>query len=151
HPPTPTRDQVWPFIDANRNVYGSCREVPDEFRPFDLTWNCRNTQAIHNEVIKEFKGPVQPEVIDPEGRPSGARPSRRPSQGDCGDRPPARDRGGGHAAGHRGALLPEHGGLQGRSVAAPRWPALLEGPAADPKVRALLVDPGLQGARGAGG
>ena len=65
----PDRDQVWLFMDANQNVYGSRLEVPDEFRPFELTWNCRNTQAIHNEVIKKFKGPVQPEVIGPEGRP----------------------------------------------------------------------------------
>jgi hypothetical protein len=65
----PDRDQVWLFMDANQTVYEAQLDVPDEFHPFDLTWNCRNTQAIHNEVIKKYKGEVEPEVIGPKGRP----------------------------------------------------------------------------------
>ena len=60
---------VWLFMDANQQVYEAHLDVPEEFRPFDLTVNCRNTQAIHREVMKKYRGEVVPEVRGPEGRP----------------------------------------------------------------------------------
>lgn len=60
---------VWLFMDDNQRIYGAALEVPDENRPFDLTVNCRNTQAIHQEVMKLYRGEVTPEVKGPAGRP----------------------------------------------------------------------------------
>jgi len=59
---------IWLFMDDNQRVYDATLEVPDEYRPFDLTVNCRNTQAIHNEVMKLYAGAVRPEVKGPTGR-----------------------------------------------------------------------------------
>jgi hypothetical protein len=44
-------------------------DVPKEFQPFDLSVNCRNTQAIHREVLKLYEGDVEPTVKGPAGRP----------------------------------------------------------------------------------
>ena len=60
---------VWLFMDANQQVYEPQFDVPREFRPFDLTVNCRNTQAIHREVMKKYRGEIAPEALGPEGRP----------------------------------------------------------------------------------
>jgi hypothetical protein len=63
------RDPVWLFMDDNQNIYGQSQlELPTEFAEFELTWNCRNTQAIHREVAKLYRGEVEPEAIGPEGR-----------------------------------------------------------------------------------
>lgn len=50
-------------------MYEQRLDVRREFRPFDLTVNCRNTQTIHQEVMKLYDGDVIPEVRGPEGRP----------------------------------------------------------------------------------
>ena len=55
-------------MDDNQRVYENRLEVPKEFRPFDLVVNCRNTQAIHREVMKKYEGEVKPEAVGPEGR-----------------------------------------------------------------------------------
>jgi hypothetical protein len=60
---------IWLFMDDNQNVYDTTLEVGPEFRPYDLTVNCRNTRAIHREVRKLYRGAVEPEAIGPEGRP----------------------------------------------------------------------------------
>ena len=59
---------IWLFMDDNQRVYDATLDVPDEYRPFDLTVNCRNTQAIHNEVMKLYAGAVMPQVRGPAGR-----------------------------------------------------------------------------------
>jgi hypothetical protein len=59
---------VWLFMDSNQRVYHADLEVPRDFRYFDLTVNCRNTQAIHREVMKKYQGEVVPEARGPEGR-----------------------------------------------------------------------------------
>jgi AAA domain/Nuclease-related domain/UvrD-like helicase C-terminal domain len=64
----PDEDLVWLFMDANQQVYDARLDVPKEFRPFDLTVNCRNTQAIAREVLKKYAGEVEPEVLGPPGR-----------------------------------------------------------------------------------
>jgi superfamily I DNA/RNA helicase len=61
-------DPVWLFMDDNQRVYEPLLEVPPEFRPFDLTVNCRNTRAVHREVMKLYEGDVVPEVKGPPGR-----------------------------------------------------------------------------------
>jgi hypothetical protein len=55
-------------MDDNQNIYSQQLELPSQFAEFELTWNCRNTQAIHREVAKLYRGEVQPEAIGPEGR-----------------------------------------------------------------------------------
>jgi hypothetical protein len=59
---------IWLFMDDNQRVYDAALEVPPEYRPFDLTVNCRNTQAIHAEVTKLYRGETVPEVKGPPGR-----------------------------------------------------------------------------------
>ncbi len=59
---------LWLFMDDNQRVYDAQLEVPPEFRPWDLNVNCRNTQAIHNEVMKLYQGEVVPQVTGPPGR-----------------------------------------------------------------------------------
>jgi hypothetical protein len=59
---------MWLFMDDNQRVYEATLDVPVEYRPFDLTVNCRNTQAIHNEVMKLYQGAVTPQVTGPAGR-----------------------------------------------------------------------------------
>jgi len=59
---------VWLFMDDNQRVYDVKLDVPREFRPWDLTVNCRNTQAIHCEVMKKYEGEMQPEALGPPGR-----------------------------------------------------------------------------------
>lgn len=59
---------VWLFMDANQRVYEATLDVPRDFFPFHLTVNCRNTQAIHREVMKKYSGEVVPEARGPEGR-----------------------------------------------------------------------------------
>jgi hypothetical protein len=62
------RNPVWLFTDDNQRVYESHLEIGDEYQPYDLTANCRNTQAIHREVIKKYRGEVVPSAVGPEGR-----------------------------------------------------------------------------------
>ena len=55
-------------MDANQDVYEVQLEPPTDFVVFDLTVNCRNTQAIAREVHKKYHGEVTPEVLGPAGR-----------------------------------------------------------------------------------
>jgi len=59
---------VWLFMDDNQRVYDVKLDIPEGFVKYDLTVNCRNTQAIHREVLKKYKGDVVPETLGPEGR-----------------------------------------------------------------------------------
>ncbi len=59
---------VWLFMDDNQNVYDVQLEVPRDFVKYDLTVNCRNTQAIHRLVVQKYSGDVVPEAMGPEGR-----------------------------------------------------------------------------------
>jgi hypothetical protein len=42
--------------------------VADDYISFELTVNCRNTQAIHSEVMKFYGGQIVPTVRGPAGR-----------------------------------------------------------------------------------
>ena len=59
---------VWLFMDDNQRVYDNQLDVPKQFRRYDLVHNCRNTQRIHDEVMKKYVGEIKPEPIGPEGR-----------------------------------------------------------------------------------
>lgn len=62
------RAAIWLFMDDNQRVYGEGSSVPADYLSFELTVNCRNTQAIHREVMKLYEGQIVPEVRGPEGR-----------------------------------------------------------------------------------
>ena len=64
----PVKGTLWLFMDDNQRVYDSSLDVPDDFFPFDLSVNCRNTQAIGNEVLKKYEGDVKPSILGPPGR-----------------------------------------------------------------------------------
>jgi hypothetical protein len=64
----PETAHVWLFMDDNQRVYEAKLDVPPEFRPFDLTVNSRNTQAIAREVHKKYRGEIEPEMLGPPGR-----------------------------------------------------------------------------------
>lgn len=59
---------VWLFLDDNQRVYEQQLTVPSDFFAWDLPTNCRNTQAIHRELLKLYEGGVKPDVRGPEGR-----------------------------------------------------------------------------------
>jgi len=60
---------VWIFRDDNQRVFDQDLHVPGGFQPADLNVNCRNTQAIHEELATMYAGVLTPECIGPEGRP----------------------------------------------------------------------------------
>jgi superfamily I DNA/RNA helicase len=62
------RAPVWLFLDDNQRVYDEGLRVPDDFVRWDLGTNCRNTQAIHRELLKLYDGAVAPDVRGPAGR-----------------------------------------------------------------------------------
>ena len=65
----PENGPAWLFLDDNQAIYGADRlTVPKEFLKFELDVNCRNTQAIHREVMKKYKGTIEPRALGPEGR-----------------------------------------------------------------------------------
>jgi superfamily I DNA/RNA helicase len=60
---------VWLFLDDNQRVYDVQFTVPSDFFAWELSENCRNTQAIHRELLKLYEGKIRPTVRGPEGRP----------------------------------------------------------------------------------
>lgn len=59
------------FFDNNQNLYDGTLEFSGLITepPFQLTINCRNTQAIHNTVIKFHNNPSHLRCFGPVGRP----------------------------------------------------------------------------------
>lgn len=57
------------FYDDNQRIYRRQVKLPIEREPYMLSVNCRNTQAIHRQVIKFYRGDVMPTALGPEGRP----------------------------------------------------------------------------------
>ena len=64
----PDKAHIWLFMDDNQRVFDSNLKPPQGYMRFDLTVNCRNTQAIHREVMKKYTGEVEIEAIGPDGR-----------------------------------------------------------------------------------
>jgi len=63
-----SKANVWLFFDENQRIFGRGFQPPEGFTKTDLVRNCRNTQAIHREVMKHYSGPVTPGVVGPPGR-----------------------------------------------------------------------------------
>ena len=63
----PENGVIWLFMDSNQQVYGTGFEPPKEFTPYDLLYNCRNTQKIAHEVDKKYTGEPRPTALGPEG------------------------------------------------------------------------------------
>jgi superfamily I DNA and RNA helicase len=64
----PDEGLLWLFLDDNQRIYDQTLVVPKGYVNWDLTVNCRNTQAIHREVMKLYQGEIRPEVRGPAGR-----------------------------------------------------------------------------------
>jgi hypothetical protein len=64
-----SRAAVWLFMDDNQRLYHDGFTAADDYLSFELSVNCRNTQAIHREVMKLYEGLIVPEVRGPAGRP----------------------------------------------------------------------------------
>ena len=62
------RAPIWLFLDDNQRIYEGSLGVPEGFAVYELSTNCRNTQAIHSELRKLYTGVVEPDVRGPEGR-----------------------------------------------------------------------------------
>jgi hypothetical protein len=60
---------VWLFLDDNQRVYDARLTVPSDFVHWELTTNCRNTRAIHRQLLELYEGTIVPDVRGPEGRP----------------------------------------------------------------------------------
>jgi hypothetical protein len=57
------------FFDDNQNLYRTAQQVPLELAPFPLTRNCRNTQRIHQIVMRFYQSDQMPRALGPWGRP----------------------------------------------------------------------------------
>jgi len=60
---------IWLFMDDNQRIYEGGFRAPPAFFATELDVNCRNTQEIHNEVIKLYTGEIHTRVLGPAGRP----------------------------------------------------------------------------------
>lgn len=56
------------FFDDNQRIYVPHSEFPIQGSPFLLTYNCRNTQNIHNVVIQFYAAGTRPQALGPRGR-----------------------------------------------------------------------------------
>jgi len=59
---------VWLFFADNQRIFDSGITPPEDFMTFELTVNCRNTQAIHREAMKHYQGSITPDLKGPPGR-----------------------------------------------------------------------------------
>ena len=57
------------FFDDNQNLYRTVQTIPLELAPFPLTRNCRNTQRIHQVVMRFYQSDQAPLARGPLGRP----------------------------------------------------------------------------------
>jgi hypothetical protein len=58
------------FTDTNQLLYGPARGIPEgmgTFAEVQLAENVRNTQTIHREALRFFKGETLPSALGPEG------------------------------------------------------------------------------------
>lgn len=55
------------FYDDNQRIYKQHNPFPIKSEPYLLTTNCRNTQKIHQLVVKYFDGAYSPTASGPQG------------------------------------------------------------------------------------
>ena len=60
---------LYVFYDDNQSLYTDRARLPIETPPFVLTTNCRNTRAIHEEVVRWYRGAEIPDAQGPDGEP----------------------------------------------------------------------------------
>lgn len=65
----PDQGILYVFFDDNQNLYRTAPSIPLELAPFPLTHNCRNTQHIHQTVMRFYRSDQTPLVQGPVGRP----------------------------------------------------------------------------------
>ena len=65
----PDKGIFYVFFDDNQNLYRAARSIPLELAPFPLTRNCRNTQRIHETVMRFYQADQRPLAQGPLGRP----------------------------------------------------------------------------------
>lgn len=59
---------LYVFFDDNQRLYVRQSVFPIKQPPYPLTINCRNTQYIHRQVLRFYRGEAQPTALGPEGR-----------------------------------------------------------------------------------
>jgi superfamily I DNA/RNA helicase len=64
----PEESSLYIFCDDNQHIYSTRLEFPIKEEPLLLCENCRNTQKIHAEVMKSYRGASECTAIGPEGR-----------------------------------------------------------------------------------
>ncbi len=64
----PNHGHFYIFFDDNQNIYSNLLEFPIKDEPLVLCENCRNTQHIHAEIMKLYRGASENAPIGPEGR-----------------------------------------------------------------------------------
>lgn len=57
------------FYDDNQRIYKQNNPFPIKSEPYLLTMNCRNTQKIHELVVKYYHGAYSPTASGPQGSP----------------------------------------------------------------------------------
>jgi superfamily I DNA/RNA helicase len=65
----PDQGIFYVFFDDNQNLYLAAQHIPLELAPFSLTRNCRNTQRIHQMVMRFYQSDQMPQAQGPWGRP----------------------------------------------------------------------------------
>jgi hypothetical protein len=65
----PDHGILYVFFDGNQNIYQATHTIPLETAPYTLPHNCRNTQAIHRQVLTFYHADDLPTAIGPAGRP----------------------------------------------------------------------------------
>lgn len=64
----PAASPLYIFYDDNQHIYSTRLDFPIKEEPLLLCENCRNTQKIHAEVMKSYRGNPECAAIGPEGR-----------------------------------------------------------------------------------
>lgn len=65
----PVNGVFYIFFDDNQSIYASNQEFPFSAPLFMLSENCRNTQLVHEEVCRYYKGQDDVKCLGPDGRP----------------------------------------------------------------------------------
>ena len=64
----PDHGIIYIFFDDNQRIYVPYSTFPIQQPPYSLTVNCRNTQNIHQMVVKFYEAEVSPAARGPVGR-----------------------------------------------------------------------------------
>jgi hypothetical protein len=57
------------FYDDNQRIYDRQGELPVSQPPYPLPVNCRNTQHIHDTILRFYDSKIRPTARGPQGRP----------------------------------------------------------------------------------